>query len=214
MAAEQQPDEQLDFEPNPDASPMTPHTLMRNALAMMLENSTTHCRKDPLVQEHQYQLSYGLGTSTMAQSTIAPTGSNHPLHHPDQSSSCSSSSHQQIYEHAGVRPSRYGVMEDSYYEDGLNGNLPGGWPEAKLTPSGNGEGREALADGHAEQNAGSDDGGESSGISSCCTSHTKSNDNIKGAAAADPSDYSEQRRKDPTAPTHRAQFTFIPRHSD
>jgi len=99
------------------------------------------------------------------------------------------------------------LIEDSYYEDGLNGNLPGGWPEAKLNP---------VRGWRKER-----DPCRWSCRAKCCHRRRwrklwylqlphlahKSNDNIKGAAAANPFDYSEQRQKDPTAP--RAQFTFI-----
>jgi hypothetical protein len=55
-----------------------------------------------------------------------------------------------------------------------------------------------------------DSGADSSGISSCCTSHTNEN-NSKGNIG---DSLETGRQNDPNVPTHRAQFPFVPRHSD
>lgn len=137
--------------------------------------SSTYRRHSPShisdqLSKEEYQLSYGLDSS------IAAT-------------------------HGGAEctTTRYGLMEDSYYEeDVLNGVANAGGALGRRRGSGY-----ALTDTDYSSGISSTTSTTTAAESSqhCCTSSG-------GAAAA------AARKSSSSGPTHRAQFMFVPRHTD
>uniref|UniRef100_A0A915DHV7 JNK-interacting protein 1 n=1 Tax=Ditylenchus dipsaci TaxID=166011 RepID=A0A915DHV7_9BILA len=96
-------------------------------------------------------------------------------------------------------------MEDSYYEDGLNGNTP--LEDRDLLLNANRQinevNRKNSGYNLAEEN--------SSGISSCCTSSSTNADNPTNRGVAG---IVTVTAKHSNGPTHRVQFPFSPRHPE
>ncbi|KAI1709617.1 phosphotyrosine interaction domain (PTB/PID) domain-containing protein [Ditylenchus destructor] len=125
-----------------------------------------------------YQFSYGMDASLM------------------KSSSVSSQKH----------INSFGIMEDSYYEDGLNGNNSAAMDMLVGRAVNQLDNRRHSGYNLAEDN--------SSGVSSCCTSASTNADQPGVSGLLGPVIRKRKISKDSNGPTHRAQFPFFPRHSD
>ncbi|KAI1707739.1 phosphotyrosine interaction domain (PTB/PID) domain-containing protein [Ditylenchus destructor] len=145
-------------------------------LPQAINSTIAYCPKSQV--DKGYQFSYGMDASLMKSSTV--------------------SSQKHI--------NSFGIMEDSYYEDGLNGNNSAAMDMLVGRAVNQLDNRRHSGYNLAEDN--------SSGVSSCCTSASTNADQPGVSGLLGPVIRKRKTSKDSNGPTHRAQFPFFPRHPD